>query len=365
MKAVAVFFGGQSVEHDISIITGVMTANSIKVQNFTPIPVYISKTGLWFTGKQLLDLDNYKSLNLNKLTRVCLTGGDNSLYQIKKNKLKKIDALSVAINCMHGERGEDGALKGLLSMCNIPLASPDMMPSSICIDKTFTKTVLRAINVKTLPSLTVSSIEEVLKNQKKFTYPLIVKPNKLGSSIGVSRVENQTQLYSAVNYALRFGDKAIIEKCLENFIEINCACYLDSHNNLIVSECERPIGRTEVLSFDDKYKNGKRVFPADISTKLAEKIKSTTKQIYQKLNFTGVIRIDYFIVEEQIFVNEINTVPGSLAYYLFGDTIKSFQSLLEELLQKALKDYAQSLSTQKTYKADILSFTGGKSAKRL
>lgn len=365
MKTVVVFFGGQSVEHDVSILTGVMTANLIDKEKYNVVPIYVYRDGLWFTGKNLLDLDEYKSINLKKLQRVSLIPGQNTLFTVKNNRLKHVADISIAINCMHGERGEDGCLAGFLSLCKIPLASPDIMASSVCMDKTFTKIALKGLNIKTVESITVSSPDEMDIVKKKLEYPLIIKPNKSGSSIGVNRANNDSELYRAINYALRFGESAIIERCLEDFIEINCAVYKNSKNEIIVSECEQPVGRTKILSFNDKYESGDRIFPANIDEKYSNLIKKTTRLIYEKFNFSGVIRIDYFLIGDKVLVNEINTVPGSLAYYLFGDTLDSFSKMLDELITYSLQKYASSLTTQKTFKTSILSFGGMKGQKRL
>ena len=363
MKTVLVFFGGQSVEHDVSIITGVMTLNSVDKEKYSALPIYINKKGEWFFGKQLYDIDGYKNLKQEKLKRVTLIG--NELYVIKGKRIHKIADVSLAINCMHGERGEDGSLSGLLSMCKIPLASPDVLGSSVAMDKAFTKKIAKALNVKVLPCVTItdnSGLEEKIKGLK---FPIIVKPNSLGSSIGINRAENIIELESAINYALRFGDKVVLEPCLEDFIEINCSAYARADGSIRVSECERPVGRNSVLSFDDKYRFGKRVFPADIEDSVARTIKNYTRKIYQEMGFSGVIRIDYFVVDKKVYLNEINTVPGSLAYYLFCDTLKDFGGMLNELFEVALKEGAKRTSIQTEFSTGILSFTGGKSAKRL
>ena len=172
-------------------------------------------------------------------------------------------------------------------------------------------------------------------------------------------------IFSMLASIFSFGEKVIIEPCLENFIEINCAGYKRADNEVVVSECERPVGSEKVLSFDDKYKSGTRVFPADIEQKVSEKIKKITKNIYTKIGFTGVIRVDYFVVGEKVYLNEINSVPGSLSYYLFSDTLKGFTNMLNELLLLAEEEYRKKSTAVKTYSTGILSFNGGKSAKRL
>ncbi len=365
MKVVLVFFGGQSVEHDVSIITGVMTLNSIDKTRYEALPVYVSKSGEWFTGRELCDLDNYKKLDYKALKKVSLIAGENRLYQIKGKRLHKVTEVALAINCMHGERGEDGSLAGLLNMCNIPLASPDMLSSSVAIDKAFTKVIAKALKISVLPSVTVKSAMEISEKIKDLEFPLLVKPNRLGSSIGVNRAETLDELERAVEYALRFGEAVIIEPCLEDFTEINCAVFKKADDEICVSECERPIGKGKVLSFDDKYESGTRVFPADIDKKISDRIKTITKKIYDALAFTGVIRIDYFVVGGKVYLNEINSVPGSLSYYLFCNTLKEFSSMLNELLEVAKIKHLKKSTEIKSYSTTILSFSGGKSAKHL
>ena len=365
MKNIAVFFGGQSVEHEISILTGVMAVNSLDTSLYNPIPVYVAKDGKFYTGEKLFDVDEFKKLNVKGLKQVVLLFGDKTLYWLKKNRLKKIADISCAINCMHGERGEDGSLAGLLNMCAIPLASPPITPSATCIDKEFTKTVMKGLKVKTLPGVAVCDLDEVDGVLGKLKFPLIVKPNNLGSSIGVERANDKEQLKKAVLNALKFGNLALIEPCLENFIEINCACYRDKDGAVKVSECERPIGSHEVLTFTDKYECGKRVFPADIEQKFSNKIKETTRKIYNALKFSGVIRIDYFISDGEVYLNEINTVPGSLAYYLFSDTLKGFKSMLTELITFSEREFAKGQTVQKTFKSGILMGIGSKGSKHL
>lgn len=363
MKNIAVFFGGQSVEHDVSIITGVMTANCIDKEKFSVYPIYVDRSGKWFTGEALLDLDGYKNLQVKNLIPVALTGGDNTLYRIKKNKLKELCKIYVAVNCMHGGAGEDGSLCGLLSFCNIPVCSAGVLSSAVAMDKNITKLVMKSAGIKCLKSYAVDSQSDCKKIADKLGFPLIVKPNLLGSSVGVGRADDLDGLKRCVKYALGFDKTAVIEPCLENFIEINCAIYRDKDGILRVSECERPVGRSEILTFSDKYEGGKRIFPADVSKNISDKIKQTTKKVYELLDFSGVIRIDYFVLDGEIYLNEINSVPGSLAYYLFGDTLKSFKQMLTELIMASERRYLQKNSLKKEYCSGILGSCVGKGAK--
>lgn len=364
MKSIAVFFGGQSVEHDISIITGVLTANSLDKEKYLPIPIYVGHNGVWYTGDELLDLDNFKRINLQKLTQVAFISGDNALYSVNKNRLKKIDNVAVAVNCMHGERGEDGSLSGLLNMCKVPFVCPPLAASAICMDKNLTKIFLKGIGVKTLKSVTVEGLGQTQQVFKSLQFPLIVKPSKLGSSIGISKAETPNELNFAVSYALKFCQSAIIEPLLNDFVEINCAAYMDESGEIKVSQCERPVGRTNILSFKDKYESGKRIFPADISEKYSNKIMQTTFKIYSALNAKGIIRIDYFICKGEVFVNEINTVPGSLAYYLYSDTLKGFTQILNSLIRVAEKEFAVESTLVKSFDSGVLKSFGSKGAKK-
>ncbi len=361
MKNVAVFFGGQSVEHDVSVITGALTTNSVDKIKYNAIPVFVDKDGLWYTGEILKDIDEYKNLDYKKLSKVLVKSGDNALYKLKGKKLKPIGEIAVAINCMHGERGEDGSLAGLLNMCGIPLASPGLVASSACMDKSFTKTVMKGLRIKTLPSVTINKKLDEKEVFSKLKLPLIVKPNCLGSSIGLTVVKEKEQLASAVAYAKKFGERVLIEPCLTNFIEINCAVYKDNYGKIVVSECERPVGKFGVLSFEDKYKSGKRIFPADIDEELARKIKDTTKKVYLGLNAEGIIRIDYFVTGSEVYLNEVNTVPGSLAFYLFSNTLKGFSELLSMLIDRAIKLDNEGRSITKTFDSGILNMGGIKS----
>lgn len=363
MKNILVVFGGESVEHEVSIITGVMTVNSVDKEKYNAIPVYVDRSGKWYSGEYLLDVDNYKSIDYKKIYSVALFSGDNAIYKVKGKKLKSICKISAVINCMHGERGEDGSLAGLLKLCNIPLISPGLIPSAVFMDKQQTKLALKSINIKTLDGVTVSSVREGKTALSKLGLPLIIKPCNGGSSIGVIKVEKESDLQNAVLFALKFDKRVIIERALDDFVEINCACYKASDERICVSECEKPIGRKEFLTFDDKYNDGKREFPAKIDKKFKDKIQGITKKIYGAFNFTGVIRIDFFITEKTIYVNEVNTVPGSLAYYLFCNTLKEFKHLLSEMIEVCLISYAKDSNVIREYRSGILTSMGSKGAK--
>ncbi len=363
MKNVAVFFGGESIEHDISIITGVLTLNSID-KKYKAIPIYVSKGGDFYTGDNLFDPDSFKNLDYKKLKRVTLVLGENKLFQINKRRLKNLCVISVAINCMHGERGEDGCISSLLKLCNIPLGSPDTLGSSLCMNKGVTKIALKGLEVPALPSVTASDVICAV-SAERLGYPLIVKPCTGGSSIGINTARDRQELEHAVNFALKYSETVIIEPALTNFTEINCACFKDSDGKLIVSECEKPMGKMEVLTFDDKYRGGLREFPANIDKEISDKIKKITAKIYRELEFSGVIRIDYFVQDKTVYVNEINTVPGSLAYYLFCKSTIEFRKMLSEMIEFAMLSFNKNSCIKKTFDSGIISTLTSKGSKNV
>lgn len=364
MKNIAIFFGGQSVERDVSVITGVLTSNSLDKTKFYPIPIYIDEKGCWYTGSSLFDIENYKSIDLKRLIRVTFKTGENVLYRVKKNKLKPFCNIAVGINCIHGENGEDGSLSGYLKTCFIPFASPDLFASATFMDKEFTKIFLKGLKIKHLPYAVAKSVNDAEKVIKNLTYPLIIKPATLGSSIGIKIARNFLELKEGLSFALRYGEKAIVETYLENNKEVNCAVYRDT-SRIYVSECEMPLKKGEMLGFDDKYVEGERMFPAKIKPELADKIKRTAKIIYEKSGAEGIIRIDFLIKDDTVYVNEINGVPGSLSYYLFCDTMEEFSKILTAIILRAEQKYAKDKSAIKKFSSSVLNIKGIKGSKHL
>ena len=367
-KNVAVFFGGISVEREVSVITGVLTLNSIDRKKYNPVPVFIDETGVWYTGEELFEIENYKEKKFRKIKRVSLILGDDNLYVVGKRKLKKLFEIAVGINCLHGEAGEDGSLSGVLKCSFIPSASPQALPSALFMDKSATKVFLKGMGVKTLPCFTVRATQNVEEEVKKIAekgFPLIVKPACSGSSVGISKVNDERELFRAVGTAFKYGEKVVIERCLENFTEINCAVYRNANGEVVSSECERPVGKEEVLSFSDKYKCGSREFPANISPKIRLYVKKTAEKIYERLIDVGTVRLDFMVKGQDVYLNEVNTVPGSLAYYLFCDTLKDFSRLLDEQIALSERNFARNVSLNRKIDCELLDIKGVKGSKRL
>lgn len=358
MENVLVFFGGVSCEHDISVITGVMTVNSLR-SPYRGIPVYVNREGKWFTGEKLKDVGFYRKFDERKVKRVCLIAGESCLYEVKRRGKKT--EVACALNCMHGLNGEDGTLAGVLRMSDIPLASPSVCPSAVCMDKYYSKLILAGLDVSYLPYVKIDRENYFEKRElaekmivQKLGFPLIVKPACLGSSIGITVVKRKEDLSAALAEAFRYDGKAIAEQALEKFREINCAAY-KSGKGIVVSECEEPFVAHDILTFGDKYEGeGRKKFPAEIDERLSSRIRETTKYVYRKLGFVGVIRVDFLLDGDKIYVNEINTVPGSLAYYLFCRSTEEFPDMLAGIVKTGIADHEDYKSNEFTYSSGSL-----------
>ena len=350
-KNIAVIFGGKSNENEVSVITGTMAANVLKSGGNTVIPLYMSQRGELFTGEELLDISNYRDGAYAKFSRAVV--GRGGVYVLsKRGKIKKFLKVDVALNCCHGGWGEGGGICGLFALNDIPLASAGMFESAAFMDKYYTKLILRSLGVKAVRYVYMRDPSEFLKAEK-LEYPLIVKPAKLGSSIGIELVENREELETAVAAAFLYDDGVVCEKYIKDRREINCAAYF-AQGKIITSECEEAVTAGDILSFDDKYTGGgKSVLPADIPVPIAEKIKKITASVYSRLNMRGIVRFDFLLSGDDIYLSEVNTVPGSLSYYLLSSGFKQFYPVLQAVIAQAEDDYKYA-STKTILKTGIL-----------
>ncbi|MBU0744698.1 MAG: D-alanine--D-alanine ligase [Gammaproteobacteria bacterium] len=385
---IAVIFGGRSVEHEISIISALQCINAIDRDKYEVVPLYISKQGDWYTGKHLLDLSNFRDLDLllAKSHRVILNqnSGRANFYLEPKSIFTKRSSISIdiAFPVIHGTYGEDGSLQGLLEIMNIPYVGCDVLSSAIAMDKVTTKILLQASGIKVLDyysfysEIWIGSRDAVLSDIKtKFTYPLIVKPGNLGSSIGVTAVNDDVALEDAIDLVISLSQRVLIEPHITNLKEINCAV-LGDRDFAEVSVCEEPISSEEILTYQDKYSGGgknkigvclgkgasggmssaKRKIPAEMSQEMNAKIQGLAKQAFISLNCSGVVRVDFLIDQNtnEIYLCELNTIPGSLAFYLWEPLGKSFTDLTERLIELARKRNREVNNLTVSYPDNIL-----------
>ena len=367
MKNIAVIFGGVSPEHDVSIITGLIVLNSLDKTKFSPIPVFVTREGVWYTWEALTKLSFYKALNYKIMTRVGLRVGDNYLYNERKGK--RLFALAGAINCMHGGSGENGTIGALFDLCNVPFVGSGLFSASLSMDKALTKLAVKGLGVLSVEGDVVFRNEYFSARQKTIAkiveglkLPLIVKPARTGSSIGISVARNIKELESSMVKAFTFDDKIVVEKYIDGATEINCACY-KTKNQIYVSECERPVTIHDILTVEDKYLGSKtglntREFPARIDAKISDEVKRITKTVYSALEFSSVVRFDFLIKDNKVYLNEINSVPGSFAYYLFCDKISELTDLLTDLIDESLANYLSKRSNVLAFESSILSYEG-------
>lgn len=350
MKNIAVIFGGVSCEHDISIITGLQVINFLDDELFNIIPIYINKYGEWFSDDRLLDLDNYPIKDLN-LREVFLTPSSKILFQKKGKKLKPLNVIDFAIFAVHGLNGEDGTLSGLFELNNIPYLNCGVIGSSVTLDKCIFKSFLISKNISTIDSIELTekeyynSIDEIkLKISEKLSFPVILKPANLGSSIGIKVCKNEYELEELISYCFQFDSKILIEKYIKNIKEINIALY-KYFDEYIFSYFEQPITEDNILTFDNKYIGGetkgmeslKRICPVELDKNLEQTIKDIAKKCYDKLDLKGIVRFDFIIDENNIvYLNEINSTPGSFANYLFKNLSKDFTQILTDNIENAI-----------------------------
>lgn len=356
---IAVFFGGRSCEHDISIITGLQALDACRDKC---APVYIDPQGAWWTGEGFDSVNAVRNGRF-KGKRVHIRPGESYLY-FKNKRLFKIDA---ALLCMHGMFGEDGCLQGCLEMSGIPYTGSGVLASAVGMNKLFSKRAFENAGLKVVPYMSITrdeydtDVSETLKELKtKLKFPVIVKPCNLGSSIGISVAKNQTELFTALRVAFEWDDTAIIEKALEGFTEVNCAVVGDAYygenavndgDKYIVSETEQPVGWTEFLTFSDKYsgdvKQTRHKIPADIGDK-NDTVKELATKAFTAVGCSGVARVDFMVTGDDIYVNEINTIPGSLAAPLYRDDI-DFSRLIDKLVDIAVKRVKRSNALKRVY----------------
>jgi len=378
-----VFFGGASVEHEVAIISAVQAMNYIDREKYDVTPVYITKSGEMFTSDALFQMESFKDIPalLKNSTRVTMLAKDNKCI-IKNSEgglfTKKFEvAIDIAFPIVHGTNCEDGSLQGFFETLRVPYIGCDVLSSAVGMDKAFFKNVIMAAGIPTLPCITFRSREWFEDDEKiiaeieaKIGYPLIVKPANLGSSVGISKVKTSEELRDAIELASSFAEKILVEKAIEKLREINCSCLGDA-DDCEASVCEEPFMNDEILSYEDKYMSGgsksggskgmasvSRKCPAEISDEKSLEIREITKAVFKALGCSGVSRIDFLMDtadENKVYVNEINTIPGSLSFYLWEASGLKYKDMIDRLVEVAYKRARTRNSTMFTIDTNLLS----------
>ena len=393
---VGVIFGGTTVEHEVSIISAVQAMNNLDQEKYDIYPIYIAKDRTWYTGKMLMDIDLYRDFEtLKRYAKKVVLFNRNGAFSLQSLGLFKriIVDLDIVLPVVHGNNMEDGTLQGYLEMVGVPYVGSGVLGSSLGQDKVIMKQVFESVG---LPIVSYTwffdneyflNKDEIIKEIKKLGFPVIVKPATLGSSVGITYVKDIKDIEKAIDEAIIYDTKIIVEKAVENLIEVNCSV-IGNYEHQEASTIEEVMSTAEFLTYQDKYIGGSkgkmkgssiknssgskgmaganRVIPARLNDKMTQEIKELAKEAFKALNLGGVCRVDFLIdgKSNKIYINEPNTIPGSLSFYLWEATNKPYCELLDEMITLAIKDYK--VKHQKTFSFDtnILSnFSGSKGLK--
>ena len=379
---IGVFFGGNSVEHEVSIITAIQAIENMDKDKYDIIPIYIAKNNKMYAGELIGDITNYKNIDelINKSTQITLAQIENKVSLIRCNKKLfenlVYDYIDIAFPIVHGTNVEDGTIQGYLKMFNIPFVGCDIISSSSGMDKYVCKCILKDNNIPIL-DCKCFDMKEYNDNidgsiniiEEKLEYPVIVKPINLGSSVGIKIAKTQDELKEAIENAFSYAKKILIEKAIKNLKEVNCSVIGD-YEYQEASECEEPVKTDEILSFNDKYiSGGKKLggsksmnagvlkLPADITKEQKEFIQILSKKTFKVLGCSGVIRIDFIIDLDtgSIYVNEVNTIPGSLSFHLWKQTNLNYTDLLNKIIDLSLKRNREEKNIIYSFDSNILS----------
>ena len=381
-KQVGVIFGSRSCEREVSIISAVQLMRHADQEKYDIIPVYIDESGNWYTGDALKDIGSFKPFNPDKkgITKVFpdLSSGSGALLThargtglFSKDRIEIAARIDVYIIVMHGLHGEDGTIQGLLELANVPYTSTGVAGSALGMDKIMMKQFFRGADLPVLPGIGVtrtrylsepkSVFEEV---EKELGYPVFVKPANLGSSIGVSRADDRESLEDSLELAFEYDRRVLIEAGLDKLIELNCSV-LGYDEEIEASPIEMPINQDEFLDFKDKYlaSGGSkgmaslhRVLPAPIEDELRDEIQEMSRKIFRMLDCKGVVRIDYMFDKNagKLYITEINTIPGSLAFYLWENAGVAYTRLIDRMVGYAEKAHGDKNRANYAYTSDIL-----------
>ena len=397
---IGLFFGGNSTEHEVSIVSALQALEFFNKSKYDILPIYITKDNKFYISEHTGNISEYKNIKslIEKSEQVLLVKNGKKVdlvkYPTKMFGNKVYDYIDIAFPIVHGTNVEDGTLQGLFNMLDIPFVGCDVSSSAIGMDKYVMKCVLKENNIPVLDgivfnkfSYTEDSNEVTINIKKKFDYPVIIKPINLGSSVGIKIAKDDDSLKDALDYAFTFSYKIVVEKAVTKIKEVNCSV-LGDIESATASECEQPISSDEILSYKDKYlssssskktpnvssKTGgtmeslSRKLPADISDEMREKIRTMAVDTFKVLGCNGVARIDFIIDEEddKVYVNEINTIPGSLSFYLWKAVGMDYTTLLEKMIQLSLKrkrEQEDIVFSFETNILDVVSLGGAKGSK--
>lgn len=379
-----VIFGGESVEHEVSIISAIQAMNKMDSEKYEIIPIYITKDRQWYTGEMLKEIETYSDLSLIKrYAKNVVLYEDNGKFvlQNKKGFRRIVKEIDMVFPIVHGTNVEDGVLQGYLESIGIPFVGGDVYASAVGQDKIFMKEIFRENDLPVCDYAWFYDTEyeddneKVLARVEKLTYPVIIKPATLGSSVGIKTAHNKEELKVAIDEAIKYDHKIVVEKLVENLMEVNISV-LGNYSNQQVSAIEQVIPTKDFLTYEDKYlgssKNkgkigGKfktskgmvstsRVIPAPLPKKMKEEVEKVAVGAFKALGSSGVVRIDFLVDEKEkkIYINEVNNIPGSLSFYLWEPIGKEYTELLDDMINIGIRDYKMRIAKTHSFDTNIL-----------
>jgi D-alanine-D-alanine ligase len=367
------------VEHDVSIITG-LQALDVLAERHSPVPIYIARSGRWYTGETLRDLETYQhdgdhidaeevhfDLHNGRLLRPAV--GGSSLLRTRRGP-EPVE-LDVVVLATHGTQGEDGCLQGALELARLPYVGPPVGAAAAAMDKVTTKALLAQAGLPALEHLALrreawerdpAAVRAQVR--ERFVFPLYLKPASLGSSVGVSRCAEEAELSQALELGFELDRVCLVEPGVEAGREINCAVIGRPGVAPRASLCEQPVAAESFLSFEDKYMSGakgdgmkgaRRLIPAPLGDSLTARIQELAMSAFSAFGCAGVTRVDFLLDEhERVYVNELNTIPGSFSFYLWEGAGLPFAELMDELIDLALAEHREQLRTTTVFATNLL-----------
>ena len=374
---IGVFFGSKSPEHDVSIITGELIISELKRLKHTVIPIYLSKEGQWYIDENLGSLSVFKDShpNLNNYNKVYLDleSSQGQLLFVKKGFIKKEYKIDIAFPAFHGAYGEDGTIQGLFEMFNIPYVGCDVPSSAITIDKIVTKLLCKQLGIKTVDFLYFTAadwssrkLDIITECEQVIGFPAFVKPPKLGSSIGITKAKNISDLENAIDVALKYGSRVLIEKAVPNIVDLTCAVL--GNDNPVASLIQESSFKNDLFSYEDKYLDdggaqfgnnpSNLTIPANIPTNIADEIQKFAIKIFISFGCSGISRIDFLYNKEthEYFANEINPLPGTLYHHLWKASGIPIDELVTKLLDLAIEKNKKENAYIQTFESSILQY---------
>lgn len=381
-----VIFGGESVEHEVSIISAIQAMNKIDQEKYDIVPIYITKDREWYTGDMLRDIEFYQDLSLiRRYADNVILYCDDGRYVLQKKKglfKRVVKEIDIAFPIVHGTNVEDGVLQGYLQSIGIPFVGANVYASVVGQDKAFMKDIWKEAQLPMTKYVWFYDAdykrdsEEVVKLVSKLKYPVIVKPATTGSSVGINVCDNESSLVEAIDEAIQYDSKIVVEEVVENLKEVNIAV-MGNYEHQKVSEIEEVLSANKFLTFTDKYigggkgklkgvkgsvKNSKgmasanRKLPADLGDDVRTQVEEIAVKAFKALGTSGNSRIDFLVDEKasKVYVNEINSIPGSLAFYLWDAKGIDFTSVLDEMINIGIKDYKKRSSKTHSFDSNIL-----------